>query len=262
MDFRKIGFLQLVLLAFLLNFLAQALHEAGHWSIYESFGLGPVWGFTRVVQIWDDLPPLQPNDWIETSAPDGTHGWERLSRTPSKTEEVIGLVAGPLASLLWAIFGLGLMRLHRSPVIKQMGLVLALIVSLLMSLYYLRGFSRTGGDEYFLAGLLGISKYIIDIPFCLVFITAFALGVWALGDWRTNLKWLGAIILGSVPGGLFLIYTDELILTQVNQGNPLFLSLLGFSLPVVIVNLIVFLALWIWWKRTSKMYYSSMQTAG
>ena len=143
-----------------------------------------------------------------------------------------------------------------------MGLVLALIVSLLMSLYYLRSFSRASGDEYFLARLLGIPKYIIDIPFCLAFITAFVLGVWALGDWRTNLRWLGAIILGSVPGGLFLIYTDELILTQVNQGNPLFLSLLGFSLPVVIVNLIVFLALWIWWKRTSKMYYSSKQTAG
>ena len=262
MDYRKINFWQLIILAFLLNFVGQTIHEAGHLAVYESLGLGPVWGFTRVVQIWDDVPPLHPNEWVETIAPDGTRGWERFSTAPSKIENIIGLIAGPLASLLTVIFGLSLMRFNRNPATKQMGLVLALIVSLLMSLYYLRGFSRTGGDEYFLAGLLGIPKYIIDIPFCLVFITAFALGVWALGDWRTNLKWLGAIILGSVTGGLFLIYADELILSQVNQGNPLFLSLLGFSLPVVIVNLIVFLALWIWWKRTSKMYYSLMQTAG
>src|SRR4030067_924640 len=122
-----------------------------------------------------------------------------------------------------------------------MGLVLALIGSLIMSQYYLR---VSGGDEYFLAVYLGIPKYIIDIPFGLAFITAFILGVWTLGDWRTRFKWLGAILLGSVPAGLFLMKANDLVQAQVNQGNPLFQPLLGWSLPVVVVDVIVFLALW------------------
>jgi len=262
MDYRKINFWQLVVLALLVNFVGQAMHEAGHWAVYEALGLGPVWGFTRVVQIWDDVPPLHPNEWVETMAPDGTRGWERFSTAPSKTENIIGLIAGPLASLLGVILGLSLMRFNRNPATKQIGLVLALIVSLLMSIYYLRGFSRASGDEYFLAGLLGIPKYFIDIPFCLAFITAVVLEVWALGDWRTNLKWIGAIIVGSLPGGLFLFYADDVVMTQVNQGNPLFLPLLGYSLPVVVVNAIILLALWLWWKQANKVFYDPLKIAG
>lgn len=119
-----------------------------------------------------------------------------------------------------------------------------------------------GGDEYFLAAHLGIPKYTIDIPFGLAFIIAFVLGMWVLGDWRTRLKWLGAIMLGSVPAGLFLMKANDLVQAQVNQGNPLFRPLLGWSLPVVVVNAIACLALWIWWKWANKMHYSSMKTAG
>jgi hypothetical protein len=262
MDYRKINFWQLVLVAFLVNFVGQAVHEAGYWAIFESFGSGPVWGFTRVVQIWGDVPPLHPEEWVEITAPDGTRGWERFSAPPAKTENIIGLMAGPLASLLGVLLGLGLMRFNRNPATQQVGLVLALIVSLLMSLYYLRSFSRASGDEYFLAGVLGIPKSSIDLPFCLAFIAAFGFGVRALGDGRTILKWLGALVLGSVPGGIFLVFADDLILTQVNQGNPLFRPLLGFSLPVVVFNWIIFLALWVWWKRASKMEFISTQTAG
>ena len=259
MDYRKVGFWQLVMLALLLNFVAQTIHEAGHWTIYETLGREPVWGFSSLVQIWGNPPPLHPNEWIAMIAPDGEKGWLRLGSSPSKTEWIIMLAAGPLASLLGVVFGLSLMRWNRNPATKQMGLVLALIGSLIMSQYYLRG---SGGDEYFLAVYLGIPKYIIDIPFGLAFIIAFILGVWTLGDWRTRFKWLGAILLGSVPAGLFLMKANDLVQAQVNQGNPLFQPLLGWSLPVVVVNVIVFLALWIWWKRANKMYYSSIKTAG
>ena len=262
MDYRKAGFGQLLLLTVLLNVVSQTIHEAGHWAVYETLGRGPVWGFTSLVQIWGNPPPLHPNEWIATIAPDGEKGWLRLGSSPSKTEEIITLAAGPLAGLLGVVFGLSLMRWNRNPATKQMGLVLALITSILMSQYYLRGFSRMGGDEYFLAAHLGIPKYTIDIPFGLASITAFVLGVWVLGDWRTRLKWLGAIMLGSVPAGLFLINANDLVRSQVDQGNPLFQPLLGWSLPVVVVNAIVLLALWIWWKQASKMYYGSMKTAG
>jgi hypothetical protein len=252
MDYRKFNFWHLVILTFLLNFIAQTIHEAGHCAVYEVLGLGPTWSFTGLVQIWDNPPPLHPNEWIATTAPDGTPGWERMTSAPSKNEAIAMNAAGPLASLLGVIFGLCLVRFSRNPIVKQVGLVLALIISIIMSLYYLRGFSRTSGDEYFLAGLLGIPKYIIDIPFCLAFITGLVLAVWALGDWLTRLKWLGTILLGSLPAGLILMYGNNLVQSQVNQGNPLFKPLLGFSLPVVIVNVIVLLALWVWWRRANK----------
>ena len=233
-----------MILALLLAVVAQAIHESGHWAIYEALGLGPVWGFSSLVQLWGD-PPLHPNEWVATIAPNGDKGWLRLRSSPSKTQEIFALAAGPLASLWGVIFGLSLIRWNRSPRTKQMGLVLALIGSLLMGQYYLRGFSRTGGDEYFLAADLGIPKYTIDIPFGLAFVIAFVLGVWALGDWQTRLRWLGAIILGSVPSGIFLMSANTVVQSQVNQGNPLFRPLLGWSLPVIIVNALVLLAFWI-----------------
>jgi hypothetical protein len=258
MDYRKVGFWQLVLLTILLNFVAQTLHEVGHWAVYETLGLRPVWGFTGLVQIWDSLP-LHSTEWIETIAPNGEKGWLRLAFAPTRTEEIIMIAAGPLTSLLGVIFGLGLMRFYRNLAAKLMGLVLALIISIVMSQYYLRGFSRMGGDEYFLAGLLGIPKYIVDIPFCLAYITGIIIGLWELGDWRSRLKWLGTILLVSFPVGLFFMYANNLVQSQVNQDNPLFRPLLGFSLPVVVVNVIVILALWRW---ASKMDFSSMEIAG
>jgi hypothetical protein len=251
MDYRRITFWQLVILALLLAFVSQTIHESGHWVFYETLGLGPVWGFTSLVQIWGD-PPLHPNEWVTTIAPNGDKGWLRLRSSPSKAEEIVALFAGPLASLLGVIFGLSLLRFNRNSAAKQMGLVLALLVSLLLGQYYLRGFSRMGGDEFFLAADLGIPKYTIDIPFALAYIITFALGVWLLGDWRTRLKWLGAIMLGSVPAGFFQIKANILIQAQVDQGNPLFRPLLGWSLPVVVVNAMVLCAFWMWWRRASK----------
>jgi len=238
MDYRKIGFWQLVILALLLNFVVQTIHEAGHWAVCETLGHGPVWGFTQLLQIWGDPPPIHPDEWITTIAPDGGEGWLRLASSLGTNEFIIMLFVGPLASILGVVLGLSLMHWNRVPATKQMGLVMALIGSLIMSQYYLRGFSRMGGDEYFLAAKLGIPKYIIDIPFGLAFIIAFILGVWALGDWRTRLKWLGAIMLGSIPSGLFLFKANAIVLAQVNLGNPLFRPLLGWSLPVVVVNVI------------------------
>jgi hypothetical protein len=248
MDYRKIDFWQLVLLAFLLTFIAQLIHEAGHWAVYEALGLGPIWGFSSLVQVWGK-PPLHPGEWITITAPNGESGWLRLVTVPSKTEESIMLAAGPLASLLGVIFGLCLMRWNSNSPTKQMGLILALIGSITMSQHYLRGFSGTSGDEYFLAAHLGIPIYIINIPLGLAFIITMVMGFWVLGEWRIRLKWVGAILLGSIPSGIFLMKANALVITNVNQGNQLFQSLLGWSFPVLVVNAIAFIAILFWWKR-------------
>jgi len=247
MDYRKITFWKLVLLAFLLNIITQAIHEGGHWLVYELSGLKPVWGFTSLVQVWDESP-LHPEEWLETTSLDGEQGWLKLGTAPTKTQDIIGLAAGPLAGLLGAALGLRLVFLKSKPATKQMGLVLALSSSFLMSQYYLRG---GGGDEYFLAAHLGISERIIAIPFEVAFITVFILGFRALGEWRIRGKWLGAILLGSIPAGLFLMSANNFVQSQVNQGSPFFQPLLGFSLPVIAINLLTFLALWVLWKRDS-----------
>jgi hypothetical protein len=67
-------------------------------------------------------------------------------------------------------------------------------------------------------------------------------------------------MLGSVPSGLFLIKANAIVLAQVNQGNPLFRPLFGWSIPVIIVNVIVCLVIWIWWKRANKIVYNSIET--
>jgi hypothetical protein len=251
MDFRKTGFWQLVLLAFMLNFVVQTIHESGHWVVCETMGRKPVWGFNQLLQIWGDQPPVHPEEWIATVSPDGEKGWLKLSTPMGKNEYQIMLVVGPLFSVLGVLLGLILVRFRKNPATRQIGMVIALIGSLLMSQYYLRGFSRQGGDEYFLAASMGIPKYIFDIPFCLVFVSVFAFSVWSLGDCKTRLRWLGAVIAGSLPSGIFIMQANSLVLDQVNKGNRLFNPLLGWSLPVIIVNAIVCLGLFIWWKRAS-----------
>jgi len=251
MDYRKIDFWHLVLLAILLTFMAQLMHESGHWAVYEALGLGPVWGFSSLVQIWGD-PPLHPGAWITTIAPNGDNGWLRLASDPSNTQENWMLISGPVASLLGVIAGLFLMHWNSNRLTKQMGLIFALIGSITMSQHYLRGFSGTSGDEYFLAAQLGIPIYMLYIPLGLAFVTTLVLGFWVLGDWLTRLKWFGGILLGSMPAGIFLMNANALVTTSIDQGNQLFQPFLGWSSPVLVVNAIAVTALLLWWKRDQK----------
>lgn len=262
MDYRKIGFWQIVLMAFLLNFIIQFMHESGHWIVCETLGRKPVWGFTMLLQIWGDPPPIHPSEWITTVSPDGEKGWLKLASSLSTGEFNIMLIAGPLASLLGAVLGLCLMYRSKASITRQMALIMSLAGSFIMSMYYLRGFSRMGGDEYFLAANLGIHKYYIDIPLCLAFISAFITGVLALGDWRTRFKWMGAIILGSFPSGLFIMKANSIILAQVNRDNYLFRPVLGWSFPVIIVNVVVCLALFVWWKKAKNLNKNTLITRG
>src|SRR5574342_228132 len=163
MNFRNITFWRLLSLAALLNCLAQAVHEIGHWSVYQVYGRGPVWGFTSLVQVWDK-PPLHPAEWVETTSPTGAHGWLRLHSLPqSPTEEFLAAAAGPIASLVSVALGLVMFQRNRRSATKQISLMFALNGSFVMSMYYLRSGFRSGGDEAQMADILNIPKSAIEI---------------------------------------------------------------------------------------------------
>jgi hypothetical protein len=252
-DARKVNFWRLLVLAALFNTLIQAIHEDGHWAVYQAMGRGPVWGFTSLVQLWNETP-LHPSEWIPVTTPDGEQGWLHLNSSPASTaEEVIMLAAGPLATLLTVIAGLSLRRFGKSPVAQQMGLLLALVGSLMAGPYYWRApFRGNSGDEYFMAADLGVPKSVIDIPLGLAFLLCFILSLRALGEWRTMVKWTGAVLLGSFLTGISLMQANEIVQAQVNQGNSWFQPVWGFSLPVLIVNGLAFISLAIWWYRAGR----------
>lgn len=252
MKFRKAAFWLLILLAMLLNIFAQSLHEAGHWAIYQAFGRGPTWGFIGLVQWWD-TPPLHPDQWMETTSPSGEPGWLRLASLPdSQLEEAIAAAAGPVVSLLGAVSGLLIARSSRASVVREMGLNFALLIALVMTLYYLRSPLRSGGDEYDFATALGISKLLVEGLFALAFVACLIVGLRNLKNWLTRLKWLGAILVGSISTGLLLAKADEIVRAQVNLQNPFFNPVLGISLPVLLVNILALLALFFWARLMSR----------
>ena len=224
----------LVLAAMVLNILAQGIHEGGHWAVYQITGHRPVWAFTSIVQVWD-TPPRQLEGWVATTAPDGEKGWLKLSSAPGKVVEALDNAAGPLASLVSAMVGLFIYRFGRKPAMRLSGLVLTIITGLLMTFYYARSGTRIGDDEGFLAASLGISKLVLDIPLGLAFSTCLLLGLRELKTWKDGLRFLGAILLGMIPTAGLMVIFDPFIRAGVEAGNPLFQSVLGFSLPVFIV---------------------------
>ena len=99
-------FLPLLILAMLINILAQAAHETGHHIVYQVMGHEPVWAFTKVVQL-SETTPSHPDGWTEKTYPDGGTNWLKVSSLQSgKKEEAIMSAAGPLAGLLSAVLGL------------------------------------------------------------------------------------------------------------------------------------------------------------
>jgi hypothetical protein len=238
----EIPFWWLVLAALLLNILAQAIHEGGHWVVYQIAGCRPEWGFTSLVQMWDTAPQ-HPDGWVATTAPDGERGWLKLGSAPSPAVEDLSLAAGPLASLACVLAGLLTYRLGRRTPMRAGGLILAISTAFIMTTYYARGGMRSGGDEGILAASLGIPKIAFDAPLGTAFAACLLFGLWMLKTWKERMRWFGAILLGIVPSGGLMVLADPLIRAGVDEGNPLFQPVMGFSLPVVVVCCVAIMGL-------------------
>ena len=245
-EIHHLRFLPLLILAMSVNIISQATHETGHHLIYQIMGHEPVWGFTKLVQIWD-TPPINPDEWVETNGPDGEQGWLKLSSPlVDKVETRIAAAAGPLAGLLGVLLGMMIARRSNKLTWKQIGLTFSLTSSLVAVLYYLRSPMRTGGDEYDIAMQLGIAKSFVELPLGIAFIACLILGLRELPSWRIRLTWLGTILLGSIATGLPMAIADPFVIAQVNADNLWFQPVFGYSLPVFTTIILSIFGIWAW----------------
>lgn len=243
--FQSTPFLRLLVLAILVNILAQAVHETGHHLVYQMMGHEPVWAFTKVVQMSE--PPTNPNGWVEIANPDGSSNWLKVSSMPTgKTEKAVMAATGPLLGLLSAILGLVMSRRGVKATSKKAWLAYAITISLVAVLYYLRSPMRTGGDEYDIAVNLGIAKSLVEIPFILGYLACLILGLRELPTWKIRFTWLGTILFGSIATGLPMALLDPIIIAKVDAGSPWFQPVIGYSLPVFFTILITFFGIWAW----------------
>ena len=250
---QPIRFLPLLILAALANILSQATHETGHHLAYEVMGRDPVWGFTKLVQIWE-TPPIDPEEWVKTRGTEGEPGWLKLSsQAASQTENAANAAAGPLAGLFGAVLGLVAAQRSRRNAWKHVGLAYSLSGSIAAVLYYLRSPIRTGGDENTVAALFGLPKVVVEIPLALGFIICFVLALRMLPSWRSRLMWSGTVLAGSIASAVPMVVADPIIIEQVNKGSPWFQPILGYSLPVIITIGLSLFGIWLWihWQENS-----------
>jgi len=242
----QLRFLPLLVLAMLVNILAQAVHETGHHIAYQMMGHDPVWAFTKVVQI-SETTPSNPGEWTMKTYSDGATNWLKVSSLPADgMEEAIAAAAGPLLGLFSAAFGLVISRRNIKAATKQVWLAFVLTTSLVAVLYYLRAPMRTGGDEYDVAVSLGFAKALVEILLTLGYLACLILGLRELHTWKIRLMWLGTILIGSIVTGLPMATLDPTIIAQVDAGNPWFQSVIGYSLPVFLTIILTFLGIWAW----------------
>ena len=236
----------LLILAMLVNILAQVTHETGHLLAYEIMGHEPVWAFTKVVQM-SDTAPSYPDEWTMKTYSDGATNWLKVSSLPIEgMEEAMTASAGPLIGLLCAILGLVMSRRSTKVTSKQIWLAFVLTISLVTVLYYLRAPTRTGGDEYDVAVNLGVAKSFIEIPFTLGYLACLVFGLFELPTWKIRFIWLGTILVGAIATALPMVLLDPFIIKQVDAGNPWVQPILGYSLPVFITIVLTFIGLWAW----------------
>ena len=240
-----VRFLHLLLLVVLLSFLgAQMLHEAGHWTVLQLTGREPVWGFTSLVQLWD-REPADPAQWVEIIDPRGDRGWLRLSSLPSsRAEWVAFLAAGSLFQLGAVVAGILVMIFAKRDIVRELGLLVALINSFAQFTYQVVAPIRgSGGDEYLLSYHLGVPMAAVSVPLALAFAAGLIWAFYQLDGSRMRLKYAAVLMLGIIPQGPLLMRANEIVRDQVDAGNPLFQPVFGFSLPVLILSLLAFLAL-------------------
>lgn len=214
---------------------AQVLHEAGHCLVSVLFGRGPTWGTSSLVQLVD-REPRRPEEWVRYVSTDGDVSWLRLASLPaSDAEWVLFFVSALLLQLLAILVGLVIASRATDARVRTLGLLLALVNAVGMCVYYAFGAVRgIGGDEKNLGDYLGVPAALVAAAFAIAALVGLVLVLRALPGWweraRIGLVSLAVIVLE----GPLIMVANGTIRDQVDAGNPIFLPVLGFSLPVLV----------------------------
>jgi hypothetical protein len=97
-------------------------------------------------------------------------------------------------------------------------------------------------------------KTAVEIPLAFAFAACLAVGLRQLPSWRVRLAWLGTILLGSVITGVLMVLADPLIIAQVDAGSRWVQPIMGYSLPVFVVNGLALMAIWFWSRWQGREY--------
>lgn len=171
-------------------------------------------------------------------------------------EKIITPISGPLAGLFGAVLGLVVSKKGHNTALRQVGLALAISLSFTTFQYYLRSANRIGGDEYTFAMQLGIPPALPNILFGAAFTICLILALSMLSGWLGKLKWLGTVVLGNAITGVAMFFGDDLVISQVNMGNPWFRPIFGYVLPVFLVNSLAAVGVVVWYKYQHRKNFS------
>ena len=214
---------------------AQVLHESGHVLVSLVFGRDPVWGISSLVQL-GDRTPLDPSMWTRYVTTSGNESWLRLGSLPSSDAEwIVMLGAGPAMQVIAIVVGLIVAAVAQSAWLRGGGLVLALVNGFGMTAYYLLSVARgIGGDEQQIADRLGVEPLVVALPFGAAGLVGLVLAFAQLPR-PERPRLLLVLLIGIVPVGPLVMIFNGVVRDQVDAGNALFLGVLGFSLPVLVV---------------------------
>ncbi len=224
---------------------AQVLHEAGHDLVSVLFGRGPTWGTSSLVQL-ADREPLRPEEWVRYVTADGDESWLRLTSLPATdTEWILFFGAALILQLLAIVVGLVIARRAVGARVRALGLLLALVNALGMCVYYALSAPRgIGGDEANLGDYLGVPATLVAATFAIAALVGLGMVLQALAGRRERVR-IGLLSLGIILlEGPLIMLANNLVRDQVDAGNPFFLPVLGFSLPVLVVAALAIATAW------------------
>ena len=229
---------------------AQVLHEAGHCLVSLLFGRAPTWGTSSLVQL-ADREPLRPEEWVRYVTTDGDVAWLRLASLPaSDAEWILFFVAALLLQLVAIAVGLVIASRAAGARLRSLGLLLALVNAVGMCAYYALGAVRgIGGDEKNLGDYLGVPATLIAATFAIAALVGLVLVLRSLPGRRERAR-IGLVSLAVIlVEGPLIMLANGAVRDQVDAGNPFFLPVLGFSLPVLVAAI---LAIGIAWWATGR----------
>ena len=174
------------------------------------------------------MPPTGGSAWLQTtSLPDSDLEW------------IVFFAAGPAIQILAIIVGLLIVRVAQKIKLRLFGLLLALVNSFGLGVYYGASFVRQiGGDELLLGKYLNLAPTVVAGVFAALALAGLVLALACLRARKERWRMALYLPLATLPQGPLIFSSNSLIREQVDAGNSIFLLNMGFSAPIYVLALL------------------------